>query len=76
MANKAVYHGISLEKKILKEARKYAEEEGFTSVTAFIKWLIKSYPFIKQLKNLCSQNLLVPATQAQLHKESEASRKG
>jgi len=56
MANKAVYHGISLEKKILEEAKKYAEEEGFTSVTTFIRWLIKSYPFIKELKNCVSRD--------------------
>jgi len=69
MANKAVYHGISLEKEILEKAKRYAKEEGFTSAAAFIKWLINSYPFIKALKQMCEQGLIpAPNTQAPIHK--------
>lgn len=53
MANRKVYHGISLEKTILEEARRYAREEGFASIAEFIRWLIKTYPFIKALKQAC-----------------------
>jgi len=65
---------ISLEDKLYEQAKRYAEEEGFPSVTAFLRHLIASYPFVKELKKLCEQGLI--AHTIETHKQSEASREG
>jgi len=65
---------ISLEDKLYEQAKRYAEEEGFPSVTAFLRHLIASYPFVRELKKLCEQGLI--AHTIETHKQSEASREG
>ena len=46
------YQGLSLEKELIEEAKKYAEEEGFSTVTNFIRFLIKTYPYTRRLREL------------------------
>ena len=46
------YQGLSLEKELIEEAKKYAEEEGFSTVTDFIRFLIKTYPYTRRLREL------------------------
>ena len=70
------YRGFSIEVELIEEAKKYAKEEGFKNIADFIRFLIKTYPYTKRLRQMFEQGLLVPATQDISHKQSEASRKG
>jgi len=69
-------HGLSLDVETIEELKKLAKEEGLQTVSSFIRYLVKTYPTLKRIKEMFDSGLLVPATQDISHKQSEASRKG
>ena len=52
------YKQVSLEQKTFELAERYAKEEGYSSVSSFIRNLIRSYPFIKMIKEMGERGLI------------------